>query len=125
MRRSARELVARARARVESLTVDAVATELEAGTVLLLDVREAAELTEHGRIPGSVWVPRGVLEFRADPTSRDHQQGFDADRRVIVHCSGGDRSALAAATLQEMGFNHVAYLDGGITAWKRAGRPTV
>jgi rhodanese-related sulfurtransferase len=110
---------------VESLGVDQLATEIANGGVVLVDIREPAELTEQGRIPGSMWVPRGILEFRADPTSPHHQVGLDPDRRVVLHSAGGARSALAAAALQAMGYVRVAHLDGGVTAWKRAGRPTV
>jgi rhodanese-related sulfurtransferase len=123
MTRTAADMVAEAKSKVTNLTVDQVATELDAGDVLLVDLREPSELAERGRIPGSTWVPRGMLEFRADPTSPYHQDGFDPDRRVIVHCASGGRSALAAAALQEMGYTNVAHLDGGITAWAEAGRP--
>jgi rhodanese-related sulfurtransferase len=123
MQRTAADMVAEAKSRVQNLTVDQVATELDTGDVLLVDLREPGELAEKGRIPGSTWVPRGMLEFRADTTSPYHQEGFDPDRRVIVHCASGGRSALAAAALEDMGYTNVAHLDGGITAWAEAGRP--
>jgi rhodanese-related sulfurtransferase len=122
--KTAAELVAEAKRRVENLTVDEVAAEMAGGDAVLVDLREAEELTANGKIPGSVHVPRGMLEFRADPTSPYHQQPFDPSRRIIVHCASGGRSALAAATLQEMGYRSVAHLEGGITAWKESGRPT-
>ena len=65
-----------------------------------------------------------MLEFWADPTTPYHRQEFDPNKRVILHCASGGRSALAAATLQEMGYTDVAHVDGGITAWKEAGLPT-
>jgi rhodanese-related sulfurtransferase len=123
MERKAADMVAEAKSEVTNLTVDEVADELAQGDALLVDLREPGELAEKGRIPGSVAVPRGMLEFRADPTSAYHQEGFAPDRRVIVHCASGGRSALAAKTLQEMGYTNVAHLDGGITAWADAGRP--
>lgn len=116
------DLVAEAKARIENLDVAGVDKE-QADGVLLVDLREPAELTEAGRIPGSVHVPRGMLEFRADPTSTYHQDGFDPERRMILHCATGGRSALAAAALQDMGYNNVAHLDGGFKAWVEAGRP--
>ncbi len=101
-----------------------LAARLAAGEAfVLLDVREAEELDANGRIPGSVHVPRGMLEFRADPTSPYHQDPFDPSTRVILHCAGGGRSALAAAALQAMGYRDVAHLDGGFAAWKEAGKP--
>jgi rhodanese-related sulfurtransferase len=125
MRCTAGQLVAHALARIENLSPDQVAAELEAGDAILVDVREPAELSEVGRIPGSVWVPRGMLEFRADPTSPHHHAGLEPDRRIILHSGSGRRSALAAATLDDMGYPRVAHLDGGITAWRQAGKPTV
>ena len=116
------DLVAEAKARIENLDVAGVDKE-QADGVLLVDLREPAELTEAGRIPGSVHVPRGMLEFRADPTSPYHQDGFDPERRIILHCATGGRSALAAAALQDMGYNNVAHLDGGFKAWAEASRP--
>jgi rhodanese-related sulfurtransferase len=124
MSKTAAELVAEAKARIENLTVDQVAAEMDSGEVLLVDLREPEELSSTGKIPGSVHVPRGMLEFHADPASPYHQEPFDPSRRVIVHCASGGRSALAAATLQDMGYRSVAHLDGGFTAWKEAGRPT-
>ena len=120
--KKAADLVAEAKARIENLDVAGVDKE-HADGVLLVDLREPAELTEAGRIPGSVHVPRGMLEFRADPTSTYHQDGFDPERRIILHCATGGRSALAAATLQDMGYTNVAHLDGGFKAWAAAGRP--
>ena len=124
MGKSAAELVAEAKGRVENLSVDEVAAEMSTGDAVLVDLREPEELATNGKIPGSVNVPRGMLEFRADPTSPYHQEPFDPSRRVIVHCASGGRSALAAATLQDMGYQRVAHLEGGFTAWKEAGRPT-
>ncbi len=91
----------------------------------LIDLRDARELEANGRIPGAVHVPRGMLEFRADPTGPYHQEPFDPAKRIIVHCASGGRSALAAATLQDMGYSNVAHLDGGVNAWKEAGKPVV
>lgn len=123
MSKTAAELVAEAKGRVENLSVEQVAAEIASGDAVLVDLREPEELTASGKIPGSVHVPRGMLEFRADPTSAYHQEPFDPSRRVILHCASGGRSALAAATLRDMGYSSVAHLDGGITAWKEAGQP--
>lgn len=120
--KKATDLVAEAKAKIENLDAARVEQELAAG-VLLVDLREPAEIAEQGRIPGSVHVPRGMLEFRADPTSPYHQDGFDPERRVILHCATGGRSALATAALKEMGYTNVAHLDGGFKGWIAAGRP--
>ena len=117
------EMIAEAKKRVENLTVDQAAQELEQGDVLLVDVREPAERAQSGTIPGAVEAPRGMLEFYADPTSPYHRDEFQPGRRIIFHCASGGRSALAAATLQDLGYERVAHLDGGLKAWKAAGRP--
>lgn len=123
MAKSASDLVGEAKGRVENLDPDAVERELASGDAVLVDLREAEELDQNGRIPGAIHVPRGMLEFRADPTSPYHQEPLDPSKRVILHCASGGRSALGASVLQEMGYSNVAHLDGGITAWKDAGKP--
>jgi rhodanese-related sulfurtransferase len=64
-----------------------------------------------------------MLESRADPSSPYHDDRLDPDKRVLLHCASGGRSALAAATLAELGYGDVAHLEGGMTAWIQAGRP--
>lgn len=123
MAMSAAELVAEAKQRIENLTVDQVAEELERGDVLLADLREPDERVQNGVIPGAVHAPRGMLEWWADPTSSYHRPEFDPHRRIILHCASGGRSALAADMLHRLGYTNVAHLDGGLKAWKEAGRP--
>ena len=121
--RTAAEMVAEARQKVENLTVEETARECESGEALLVDIREPGERAKEGAIPGAMEAPRGMLEFWADPSSPYHREKLSPDRRIILHCAAGGRSALAAATLQEMGYERVAHLDGGIRAWKEAGKP--
>jgi rhodanese-related sulfurtransferase len=123
MAKSAAELVAEAKQRVENLTVDQTAGEIAREDALLVDLREPGEREQNGSIPGAIHAPRGMLEFWADPTSTYHRAEFDPNRRVVLHCASGGRSALAADTLQQMGYSKVAHLDGGFNAWKAAGRP--
>lgn len=123
MSKTAAEMVGDAKSRIENLGPDDVEAEMADASVVLVDIREANELTESGRIPGSIHVPRGMLEFRADPTSPYHQPPLDPSARVILHCASGGRSALAAAALKEMGYHKVAHLDGGLNGWKDAGKP--
>lgn len=118
------QMVADAKAKIENLTAEEVAAELQGGDVLLVDIREPEELARTGIIAGAVHVPRGMLEFHADPTSAYHREEFDPERRVILHCAGGGRSALAAAALQEMGYSNVAHLNTGINGWIESGLPT-
>ena len=123
--RSAATLVAEAKSRIQNLTPSEVAAELAAGTAVLVDLREPAELAREGRIAGAVHVPRGLLEFAADPASPGHHPGLDPARRAILHCAGGGRSALGAATLLSMGYRSVAHLDGGFAAWKANALPVI
>lgn len=120
---TAAEMVADAKQRIENLTVEEAARELDGGDALLVDVREPGERAENGYIPEAVEAPRGMLEFWADPASAYHRDEFEPGRRIILHCASGGRSALAAATLQDLGYERVAHMDGGLKAWKDAGRP--
>lgn len=117
------EMVATARGQVENLTSRAVAEELAGGNVVLVDVREPGEREEVGVIEGAVHVPRGLLEFCADPAGPAHCSELMPERRVILHCASGGRSALAAVVLRDMGYRDVAHLDGGMAAWERDGMP--
>ncbi len=121
--RTAAGMVAEAKGRVENLGPEQVAAEVEGGDVVLVDIREDDERQRDGAIPGAVRAPRGMLEFWADPTSPYHREEFDPARRTVLYCASGGRSALAADTLQGMGYANVAHLDGGIKAWKEGGNP--
>ncbi len=121
--KTAAEMVAEAKGRVENLTPEQVAAEVEGGGVTLIDIREDDERVQNGAIPNAVRAPRGMLEFWADPTSPYHREEFDPARRTILYCASGGRSALAANTLQKMGYENVAHLDGGIKAWKESNHP--
>lgn len=116
------DFLAQAKAEVENLTPDQVAAELESGDAVLVDLREPAE-REAASIPGTIHVPLGMLELAADPALPNHQPELRPDRRVILHCAAGGRSALGAKTLKDMGYSNVAHLDGGITKWAQEGKP--
>lgn len=122
MAKGAMDLVKEAKAQVENLNPDQVAAEVEGGA-LLIDIREPQE-RETAAIPGTISAPRGMLEFYADSSLPYHLQELEPDRRIILHCASGGRSALATKTLKEMGYTNVAHLDGGIKAWQESGRPT-
>lgn len=123
MPKTAAEMVAEAKSRVRNLTVDEAAREIEGGDALLVDVREPNEREANGSIKGAVAAPRGMLEFWADPKSNYHRDEFDPERRIILHCASGGRSALAAAMMQDLGYTNVAHMDGGFNAWKASGKP--
>ena len=120
--RTAVGLVAAAKATIENLTARQLEAELSTGTVVLVDVREPDELAS-GALPDAVHIPRGMLEFRADPASPHHDPRLDPSQRVVLYCASGARSALGAKALIELGYRNVAHLDGGINAWTDTGRP--
>ena len=116
-----KDLVAAANAVVPRVTTAEAQAMLAKGAVLL-DVRDAPELEANGRAVGSLHIPRGSLEFRADPTSPSHDAKLQPDRPVILHCAGGSRAALAGKLLVDMGYTQVFNL-GGFKDWKDAGGP--
>ncbi len=121
--RSTAQRVAAARSRIENLSPDQVLTEMHSGSAILIDIREPDERRQTGFLQGSHHVPRGLLEFQADPASPLHRKEFERESRIILISESGMRSALATETLLRMGFAHVAHLDGGIRAWIGQGLP--
>ena len=121
--KSAADLVKEAKEHVQALSPEQVNDEVAHGNATLIDLRETEELQQTGKIPGSKHAPRGMLEFYADPSLPYHRPEFDKNKRIILHCASGGRSALAASTLQQMGYQNVAHLEGGMKAWKEAGLP--
>lgn len=115
------EMVAAAKARIEELSVEQLQAELEGGDVTVIDIRDVRERWERGAIPGAKSMPRGMLEFWFAPESPYYRGGLDFDQRYVLHCAGGQRSALAAAVLQDLGYTNVAHLEVGFNGWKDAG----
>lgn len=120
LKRGFKDLLAEANAVVESVSVTDLPYHLEDEDVVLLDVREPDEREQDGEIPGGIHVPRGLLEFQADPESPMHNSAIRPECRIIVYCGTGGRSALAAKTLLDMGFPEVATLAGGYASWRMA-----
>jgi rhodanese-related sulfurtransferase len=121
--RGYKALLDEAQAKIKTLPVnDAVALHGRDDTVFV-DLRDPRELEREGRIPGAVHCPRGMLEFWIDPESPYHKPAFAQDKTYVFFCAAGWRSALSAATAQDMGLKPVAHIEGGFTAWKKAGGP--
>ena len=123
MNKTAADLVAEARSEIREIAPNDFARYRKC---VLIDVREPAEFAT-GRIDGSINIPRGVLEFQvdADPAvahvsdpALSHKQ-----QAIVVYCRTGGRSALAAQSLQRLGFSDVCSIAGGVTAWTDAGLP--
>lgn len=109
---------------IENLTVEDLKKKLAADPeLLLIDLREIQERVDLGTIPGSKHVPRGMLEFWADPASPYFRDYFKEDGRFVVFCAGGGRSVYATLALKDMGYSNVAHLESGFTGWKAAGEP--
>ncbi|MEO1019300.1 MAG: rhodanese-like domain-containing protein, partial [Pseudomonadota bacterium] len=89
---------------------------------VILDVRETSEVEASGKAEGAVHIPRGLLEFRADPESPMHLPELTQDKTVLLYCASGGRSALAGKTLKDMGYTEV-YNIGGFKTWADAGKP--
>ncbi|MDA9648093.1 rhodanese-like domain-containing protein [Candidatus Pelagibacter sp.] len=83
----------------------------------LIDIREKGELDKMGRLENSNHIPRGMLEFWLDPNGPYFKEGkLDMNKEIVLFCAGGLRSALAAKSLKEMGFENVSHIDGGFAA---------
>ena len=123
-RRNVDDLLADARRRIEPrLEPDQAHQALVAGA-LIVDLRSSDERRESGVIPGSIHIPRSVLEWRVDPHCENRNPAAcDLDREVILMCADGFSSSLAAASLQELGFRRATDLIGGFNGWKTAGLP--
>lgn len=118
------DLANEAKREIENLSIEQVKAEVAGGDdVLLVDIRELQELVDLGAVPGAKHVPRGMLEFWADPSIDYYRDFFRPERRTILYCAGGGRSALAAKALKEMGYTNVAHLEAGFNGWKAAGEP--
>ena len=117
--KTAAQMVAEAKQRIDNLSVDEVAAELAAGHVTLVDIREPAEL-EGGSISGMVHAPRGMLEFYACPASPYHREELEPNQRIILYCASGGRSALSGKVLKDMGYEKV-YNLGAFKDWAESG----
>ena len=112
-----RELLNQVKAEIEEIDASAGAALVESADAVFVDVRERDEWDE-GHIPGAIHVPRGNLESRIENAVADRSA------RIVLYCASGARSAFAAKTLEELGYDDVVSLAGGFTDWKRNGFPT-
>lgn len=117
------DLLAEARAGLARVAPQEARDAIGAGAVLL-DIRSESQRAADGVVPDAIWFARNVLEWRCDPSSEAHDPRVgDLDRHVIVMCDEGYQSSLAAATLQQLGFERATDLVGGFQAWRDAGLP--
>lgn len=114
------EMVATANAAVPKITPEDAKALVGRPDVLFLDVRESGEVATSGKVPGALNIPRGLVEFRADPESPLHDAAFDRAKTVVTYCAAGGRAALVGKTLKDMGYANVHNL-GGFKGWVDAG----
>jgi rhodanese-related sulfurtransferase len=120
MTKSSKELVEAANAVVPRITPAQAQEMIAKGDTVVVDVRDAPEVEQSGKVAGAVHIPRGMLEFRADPESPYYDQNLAKDKTVIVYCAAGGRAALAGQALKEMGYGAV-YNLGGFKDWADSG----
>lgn len=122
-RRSIDQVLAEARSRLCRVDPQQADAEVRAGA-LLVDIRPQAQRAVEGEVPGALRIERNVLEWRFDPASESRlPQAHGYDTRVIIMCSEGYTSSLAAVSLQDLGLANVTDLAGGFQAWATAGLP--
>ena len=119
--KSSQSLVNNALQEVKTINHEQAHQMFSEGQCNLIDIRDIRELERDGRIENSYHIPRGMLEFWMDPNSVYFQKGkIDQNKEMVLFCAGGLRSALAAKTLQDMGFKKVSHIDGGFGAIRQS-----
>ena len=119
--KSAQTLVEEALKEIKTINTDEAFKLLENNECNLIDIRDIRELEKEGRIENSHHIPRGMLEFWMDPDSAYFQNGkIDQSKEMVLFCAGGLRSALAAKTLKDMGFEKVSHIEGGFAAIRQS-----
>jgi hypothetical protein len=115
--KSSQTLVSEALKEIKTISTDEALTLFNEDKCNLIDIREKGELDKTGRVENSNHIPRGMLEFWLDPEGPYFKSGkLDMTKEMVLFCAGGLRSALAAKSLKEMGFENVSHIDGGFAA---------
>ena len=119
--KSSKELVDEANKSIKVMNPNQIKEAIEKDEVTLIDIRDIRELWKEGTIKNSIHIPRGMLEFWLDPESSYFKQGkLDLNKEMVLFCAGGLRSALAAKSLKDMGFEKVSHIDGGFGLIKQS-----
>ena len=120
MATSVKQMMEAANATVPRITPAQAREMMAKANTLVIDVRDAPEVEKSGKVAGAVHVSRGMLEFRADPETPYHDKNFTRDKRVILYCASGGRSALGGKVLKDMGYTEV-YNLGAFKNWVESG----
>ena len=119
--KTAQSLVEEALKEIKTISPDEAFKMSEDNKCHLIDIRDIRELEKEGKLQNSNHIPRGMLEFWLDPESPYFKEGkLDLKKEMVLFCAGGLRSALAAKTLKDMGFDKVSHIDGGFAALKQS-----
>jgi rhodanese-related sulfurtransferase len=120
MATTVKQLLEAANAAVPRLTQAEAREMIGKPNTLIVDVRDAPEVEQSGKVAGAINVSRGMLEFRADPESPYHDKNFAKDKTLILYCASGGRSALSGKMLKDMGYKRV-YNLGAFKEWAESG----
>ena len=119
--KSSQTLVAEALSEIKTISTEEAYKMSNEDKCNLIDIRDIRELEKEGRVENSNHIPRGMLEFWLDPESPYFKEGrLDMNKEMVLFCAGGMRSALAAKTLKDMGFENVSHIDGGFGALRNS-----
>ena len=119
--KSSKTLVTEALGEIKTISPDEALSMMNEDKCNLIDIRDIRELERDGRVESSNHIPRGMLEFWLDPDSPYFKDGkLDMNKEMVLFCAGGMRSALAAKTLKDMGFEKVSHIDGGFGSIKNS-----
>lgn len=121
MKKGCQQLVDEAMAQVKTYSVEEAKAKLADPSVQFIDVRDIRELEREGVIPGAYHAPRGMIEFWVDPDSPYFKPVFGEKKEFVFFCAAGWRSALTTKSVQDMGLEPVAHIEGGFGAWKQQG----
>ena len=120
MATSVKQMLEAANAAVPRVTPKQAQEMIAKGDTLVVDVRDAAEVQQSGKVAGAVHASRGLLEFKADPDSPYHDKNFAKDKTLILYCASGGRSALSGKLLKDFGYDQV-YNLGAFKDWAEGG----
>jgi len=119
--KSAQKLVQEANLEVKTINTKEAFNLVKENKCNLIDIRDIRELERDGKVENAVHIPRGMLEFWIDPNSQYFKEGkLDLQKEMVLFCAAGARSALAAKSLQDMGFEKVSHIEGGFGTIKQS-----
>ena len=121
--KTAKDFLEEAHAVVPRISVEDGIKKHASGGSVFLDVRDSSDISRSGTVAGAVTIPRGMIEFAADPNTPFHETRLQPDSDIVLICGAGGQAALAGKTLVEMGYKNVANV-GGFKDWKEGGGPT-